>query len=431
MKLTQKIVDALVLPPGKADVTFWDDDCPGLAVRCQRAAKRWIVRYRIKGDTSGRQVQVTLGPTAGLSLKEARTAAVRYTQAARRGTDAAAEERTASAERHQRSQALQTRRLGLIAERYIAHAEQALRPNTVREIRRYLRQHWQSLHEHVADDLDRRTIVAQLEQIGAENGSIASNRARAYLSMCLAWAVERGLLDRNPVIGIKPLAAETRRDRSLSEAELVQLWRVLDDGAEFSTILRLLLMLAARREEVGALRWSELDLGKAVWTLPASRSKNRRPNLVPLPTQAVEILRAVKQRPGRDLVFGRGSGGFSGWGNAKERLDVKLTRLRAEQRLGRSLRDDEQALAEDAPRPWIIHDLRRSAVTHMAEIGVAPHVIESAVNHISGHKGGIAGTYNVAEYAAEKRAALQRWADHIEALAAGREPSSNVVAIRR
>ena len=216
MKLTQKIVDALVLPPGKADVTFWDDECPGLAVRCQRAAKRWIVRYRIKGDASGRQVQVTLGPAAGLSLKDARSAAVHYTQAARRGIDAASEERTAVAERQKRTSALQSRRLGLIAERYIVHAEQALRPNTVREIRRYLRQHWQPLHEHVADDLDRRTIVAQLEQIGAENGRTASNRARAYLSMCLAWAVERGLLDRNSVVGIKPLSAETRRDRSLS-----------------------------------------------------------------------------------------------------------------------------------------------------------------------------------------------------------------------
>jgi integrase len=431
MKLTQKIVDALVLPPDKADVTFWDDDCPGLAVRCQRAAKRWIVRYRIKGDASGRQVQVTLGPTAGLGLKEARTAAVRYTQAARRGVDAASEERAASAERHQRLQALQTRRLGLIAERYITHAELALRPNTVREIRRYLRHHWRPLHEHVADDLDRRTIVAQLEQIGAENGNIASNRARAYLSMCLAWAVERGLLDRNPVIGIKPLAAETRRDRSLSDAEIAQLWRALGDGSAFAIILRLLLILAARREEVGALRWSELDLCKAVWTLPASRSKNHRPSLVPLPRQAVEILSSVKPRAGRDLVFGRGAGPFSGWGNAKERLDSKLTRLRAEQRLGRPLRDDEQPMAEDAPRPWTIHDLRRSAVTHMAEIGIQPYIVESIVNHVSGHKGGIAGTYNLAEYASEKRAALQRWADHIEALAAGREPSSNVVAIRQ
>ena len=66
--------------------------------------------------------------------------------------------------------------------------------------------------------------------------------------------------------------------------------------------------------------------------------------------------------------------------------------------------------------PWRIHDLRRTAVTGMAELGVTPHVIEAVVNHISGHKGGVAGVYNRAAYAPEKKAALELWANHVSSV---------------
>jgi integrase len=94
------------------------------------------------------------------------------------------------------------------------------------------------------------------------------------------------------------------------------------------------------------------------------------------------------------------------------------------------LTEGELPAAGDALPPWTLHDLRRTAVTGMAELGVAPHVVEAVVNHVSGHKGGIAGVYNRATYAAEKREALQRWADHVERLAAG-EVGGNVVAFGR
>src|SRR4051794_14970140 len=102
MKLTQKVVDSLSLPPGKPDVTYWDDDCPGLAVRIQGKAKRWIVRYRVKGDARARQIQATLGPVAGLSLRDARSSAVAHTQPARKGIDVAAEARAQAAADQQR-----------------------------------------------------------------------------------------------------------------------------------------------------------------------------------------------------------------------------------------------------------------------------------------------------------------------------------------
>jgi integrase len=184
----------------------------------------------------------------------------------------------------------------------------------------------------------------------------------------------------------------------LSTEELARVWRTTDPASDFGAIVRLLLLTGQRREEVAAMAWSELDLGRGRWILPAQRTKNRRPHEVPLSSQALAILAARPRRPGRDLVFGEGKGPFSGWSSAKKMLDSRI------------------AATGGALPAWRLHDLRRSVVTHMAEIGIAPHIIEAVVNHVSGHKGGVAGVYNRATYAAEKRAVLEAWAHHLEAL---------------
>jgi integrase len=115
--------------------------------------------------------------------------------------------------------------------------------------------------------------------------------------------------------------------------------------------------------------------------LPAARTKNRLEHDVPLSPAATVILTGTPRRAGRDLVFGEGVGGFSGWSLAKAALDKRLP-----------------------IKPWRLHDLRRTAATRMGDLGVLPHVIEAVLNHISGHKAGVAGIYNRATYAAEKRA---------------------------
>ena len=231
--------------------------------------------------------------------------------------------------------------------------------------------------------------------------------------MCLAWGVARGLLDHNPVIGIKPLTPERRRDRVLSDHEVAAVWKAAADGSEFSTIVRLLLLLGARRDEIGSLGWSELDLEKGQWALPASRSKNRRSNL-----------HRYRRRPPRS--FGKSLVATSATSCS---VESGGSRGGAEPRTASTTEPKRQRASDWLAGPYTISGAR--AVTHMAEIGVQPHVIEAIVNHSSGHKGGIAGVYNRAEYATEKRVALQRWADHIEALAAGQGSPSNVVAMRR
>jgi integrase len=402
MELTQKRVDAI---PSEIDGITWDDEVAGLGLRVQNGKRTWVCRYRVGGV----QKQKTLGPGT-LPLRKARVAASEVIADARRGHDAVARTKAEKAARGEAEQARRreeevrrARSLKVIVERYLAHAGQELRPATVRELRRSLGTHWQPLHDLIADALDRRTIVERLEAIQAERGAATARAARAYLSMACAWGVARGLLDRNPVIGLKPLTASRARDRVLTAEELARVWHAADPASDFGAIVRLLLLTGQRREEVAAMGWGELDLGRGRWLLPARRTKNRRPHEVPLSRQALAIITARPRRPGRDYVFGEGKGPFSNWSSAKKMLDARI------------------AATGGALPAWRLHDLRRSAITHMAEVGIAPHVIEAIVNHVSGHKAGVAGVYNRATYAIEKRDALRRWANHLEAVVDGQE----------
>jgi integrase len=129
--------------------------------------------------------------------------------------------------------------------------------------------------------------------------------------------------------------------------------------------------------------------------LPPARTKNKREHDVPMSDPVRKLLKRRKGRGERDLVFGTGKGPFSGWSRAKEALDANV------------------------PLPaWRLHDLRRTVATQMAENGVQPHIIEAVLNHVSGHKAGVAGIYNRATYAAEKREALELWAGHLQKIVA-------------
>jgi integrase len=391
--------------PLDRDGLFTDAAQDGLYIRVQRAAKSWAVRYTVDGVKRQKTMPLTQ------SYKTARDLARELRLEAKRGRDVVAERRgelTAKREQERAARERERRALRRLIDAYLTDAETKLRPATLRETRRYLTVALAPLHDHDADHLQVRTVAALLADIAQERGRTSANRARAYLSACLSFGVAAGMLERNALIGTKRPQPEQQRDRALDNDEMRAVWSAADPATDYGCIVRLLMLTGQRREEVGGMRWAELDLDRARWTLPGERTKNGRVHLVPLSTQAVAILSPRTRQDDRAAVFGRGEEGFSGWSKAKRHLDAaaKLT------------------------EPWRLHDLRRSVVTHMAEIGVAPHIIEAAVNHISGHKAGVAGVYNRAAYSAEKRAALQRWADHLDAIVAD-APAGNVVVFGR
>jgi integrase len=245
----------------------------------------------------------------------------------------------------------------------------------------------------------RRDISALLADVERDSGPGARNGLRATLSTFFAFAIAEGLVEVSPVTGTA-MAHEVSRDRVLADSELAAVWRSLPAG-DYGDLVRLLILTGARRQELGSLRWSEIDFTARVINLPAARVKNKKPQQIPLSQMALEILtarhnvctsRVPSNTPnGAGAVFGRNGHGFSTWADGKRRLDRRL-----------------KALAD-----WRLHDVRRSVATGMARIGVSIPVIEKVLGHTSGTFAGIVATYQRHDFADEKRAALDAWATHI------------------
>jgi len=388
MKLTKATVERLELPQGRSETIVFDEGLRGFGLRIRIGGKRtWIAQYRL----GSKQRRVTLGTVETISADEARRRAKSALSKVHLGTDPQVEKAEA------RAQAAVT--LGSVVDSYLArHAEKRLKPGTFTDVARYLRRHWAPLSILPIGKISRANVAARLARIADESGSYAANRARAALSALYAWAIAEGLTDANPVVGTRKAVDEIARDRVLTDAELAAVWRNAGD-ADFGAIVRLLILTGQRREEVAAMTWDEVDLASATWRIGRDRTKNARTHDVPLAPQAVGLLRTVERRDGRALVFGSRNGPFSGWSKAKASLDARTS----------------AALGHALP-PWRLHDVRRTVATRLADLGALPHVIEAVLNHVSGHKAGVAGVYNRSVYATEKRAALELWARQVTAL---------------
>jgi integrase len=290
---------------------------------------------------------------------------------------------------------------------YLARQRSHLRPRSYVECERHLLKNCKLLLGLPLAKIDRRTVAARISDIANNSGAVSANRARAALSAFFSWTMREGLLDNNPVIGTNR-QPEKARSRVLSDGELKIILSAC--GADdFSTIVRLLMATGQRANEIAQLRWCEVIDDQIV--LPPSRVKNNRLHTIPLARQVRAIFDG-RERNG-EFVFGRRQGRpFGGWSLSKATLDQRISAM------GHKL------------EPWVIHDLRRSAATHMADLGVLPHVIEAVLNHVSGAKRGVSGVYNRSDYAAQKRTALEKWSEHIETLVSGKRPSK-VVKLHR
>jgi integrase len=390
MKLTQRVIETLSLPVGRSEVIAFDDALPGFGLRVRATGGRtFIYQYKI----GARHRRVTLGNATAIKLEQARANAAKLHAQVRLGHDVAAERDD------RRAKVAET--FGATVALYLPRQQARVRPRSYVEIDRYLTRYLKRLHGMQLSTIDRKAIATELTKIEDTHGPASANRARTCLSAFFAWAMKQGLIDANPILGTER-RAEGSRDRTLDADELRTVWKAL--GAdEFGAIVQLLILTAQRREEIGSLRWSEIT-DDAI-ELPAERVKNGRAHTIPLSAPARCIIDTLPRRNGRDFVFGRGEGGYSGWSRSKARLDERIAEMN-----------------KGPIRGWTLHDLRRTAVTEMAEIGIQPHVIEAVINHISGHKGGVAGIYNKATYSQEKIAALARWAEHVMALVEGRVP---------
>jgi integrase len=282
----------------------------------------------------------------------------------------------------------------------LAAKEAEIRPRTFRELKRYLAgPHFKTLHGMPIDKVTKRDIASRLTTLMRERGSIVAEQARGAISGFFAWCLRMGIVEANPVIGTIQPAGAPARERVLNNDELASIWRSCGDD-DYGRIVRLLILLACRRHEIGGMTWDELDLDeRATWTLPATRSKNHRKHTLPLLPEALEIVRGIPHMATRAYLFGVHSNhGFYNWDRSKQHLD-----------------------AASGVSGWRLHDIRRTVATGLADLGVQPHVIEQILNHQSGHKAGIAATYNRSVYEREVKAALTLWTDHVRTLVDGGE----------
>jgi integrase len=387
MRLTRANLAKISLPPRKAELIVFDDALPGFGLRIRAGGKRvWIAQYRI----GAKQRRVTLGPVQAIDPEDARRRAKEVLAHAHLGKDPQAEKAEA------RARAALT--LASLIERYLSrHAATRLKPKTIAETKRYLTHHWRPLHPLPIHKVERQHVAMYLDGIATKNGMIAANRARAALSGLFTWAMREGLVETNPVLGTNHVVPERSRERVLLDEELAAVWRACGES-DYGRIVRLLILTGQRREEVGGMAWDELDLDTGLWRIPAERTKNHRPHEIVLPSPALAVLRVIQRGTTRALVFGEGQGPFQGWSKARAALDRRLA-----------------SSGHHLPT-WRLHDVRRTVATRMAELGIQPHVIEAVLNHVSGHRAGVAGVYNRALYATEKRQALHLWAEHVTSL---------------
>jgi integrase len=356
---------------------LWDEKLCGWGVRKQT---RGVFHY-VRARHQGRQVMYSFGRHGSpWTVETARAKALELLAAFASGTDPFAQE-----------QKLIGETFGAQIEHYLTRKRVSLAPRSYVETVRHLRDYSAPLHNLRIGEIDRRTIALLLGKIEASSGSVSRNRLRSTLSAFWAYAIAEGLTEINVVTRTAKADEGKSRERVLTPDELRKLWHALTDN-RFSEIVRLLLLTACRRNEIGNLQWSEIDLGRKLIVLPPERTKNGRGLELPLSAQALAVIERTPRRNTTPFLFSDARG-FKGWDQDKGRLDLHIA-------------------------PWRIHDLRRTAATGMAELGILPHIIEACLNHISGHKSGIAGIYNRAKYEGEMRDALQRWAAHLDAITA-------------
>jgi integrase len=396
LKLDSKTIAGLELA-GRDEEIIWDHDLPGFGLRLRRnggdTRRTFVVQYR----TSGRRTRrITLGAAAKFTAPEARAAARKTLAKVALGDDPQGERRDKAA-----AQTFQA-----AANAYLAAKEKEWRPASSKVARLYLTgaAYFKPLHAQPVSAIRRSDIAACIRTIINGRSATTAAAARRHVSAMFSWATSEGLIGdgTNPVAGSTRPDGAAARERVLEDRELVAVWNAAGD-ADFGRVVRLLILTGARRQEIGGMRWSEIDLEAGVWTLPAERSKNHRAHTITLPAPAVEIIRGVLHVS--DHLFA--ARGFVNWTRSKAALDQRLA---------------------GAVKPWRIHDIRRTVATGMINLGIEPHHIEAVLNHHGGHRVGVAGVYNRSAYEPQIKMALARWSEHVIALVEGR--ASNVTALR-
>ena len=401
MRFTDKAIAAL---KPKADrYERWEGG--GFGVRVSpRGVKSWVWVYHYQGQPR----RLTLGTYPGLGLAAARIKLAEARKLLSEGHD------PAPAQVAQRKAERLAETMEELVEDYLAKWARP-RKRSAAEDERILRKDvlpvW---HRRKARDITRRDVIALLDGITERGAPIAANRTLAAVRKMFNWALGRDLVASNPCAEVKMPSKEQRRDRILSAKELAALWHGLERAPISDAVrlaLRFQLVTAQRKGEVIGAEWSEIDMeGERVWTIPPAKSKNGMAHRVPLSALALRLLKDA-----------RIASANSRWLCPSPRGDRPVSG----QAVDHVMRRNRALLGTDDATP---HDLRRTAASHMASMGISRLVISKILNHA---ERGVTAVYDRHSYDGEKRAALEAWAQHLDSIVtAPADATDNVVPFK-
>ncbi len=385
----------------------WDDLLPGFCLRVGKRRSTFTVTTRI--DRQQRRFKV--GTTATMKLSEARDAARDILR------DAAKDVDPKEAEKEAKREATRTRArtFRAVAKEFMA-ARSGLR--SAAELQRKLDIDILPVIGDTAVAKIDRADIRELLRDKAATSPVASNRLLSLIRSILRFAFKEDYVKANVADAIDQLP-EVSRDRFLSEPEIKLFWNTLSNGVDLApatrACLKFLLITGQRRSEAAGAKWSEFDFAKDQWLIPAERTKNGLPHIVPLSDLATDLLDDMADKDSGDYVF-RGA-----------IVNQPLSAYTVSQGMKKAL--PKMKLPGGRATP---HDLRRTLITEMNEtLGIEPHVVEAIVNHVSGAaKAGVAGIYNKALYLEQRKLALDAWGSLLTEIVTGKAAPSNVHKLR-
>ena len=387
-KLTARFVEGVT--PGPSRREYFDRLVRGLALRVSpTGGKSWVLLYRYHR----RLRRWTIGRYPTLSLADARELARAGLRDVERGQDPAQAKRDAN----------EAMTFAELADRYLTEYARPRKRTWKTDacvLRREVLPHWR---HWAAREIQRRDARELVQAVALRGAPIGANRLRALLHTVFNFAIAHEIVETNPITHVPRPGVERRRDRVLTADEIRVLWASLDaDPPPLAAAFRLRLITAQRGGEVHNMRWADVDLESAWWTIPGEHAKNGLPHRVPLTHPAVTLLRALQTARKSTAVYVLAG---ARW---------KRQRAEAQSRMGLA---NFRGL-----------DLRRTAAGMMAGAGVNRIVIGKILNHA---EPGVTAVYDRHSYDAEKRAALETWARTLTAILENTRQAANVVPIER
>ena len=385
---------------------------PGLMLRVTPSGNRhWAVKARRPNSKNASRFM--LGDLREMTLTQARDAALEFKAQVRNQIDPIKEREQRAKDHAQADVDRDKHKFEKLSALFLErHVQRSLKPSTQRDYTRIIKNLSSIWGDRNARQISKADIIALIDN-EQDRAPVSARLTFAVMRKLFGFAIERGLIEGNPCEGLRGPAVPSARDRWLNNAEVVRVWDATKEmGGLFSPALCFLLATAQRLNEVSGMTWKELDFDRDVWTIPAERAKNGKAHEIDLAPLALQILhdQLRLKKSENDYVFGSGKGPLSGWSHFKRNLDAVIN--------------------EASPIPhWRIHDLRRTAASHMSELGFPPHVVERVLNHVSGATGGLVAVYQHHDHRDERRAAITAWNAKIERLI-GQNADTNVVAIR-